>query len=277
MNLAVRGIDADIHWNSEGSFHKDELRDLKADFVLANPPFNISDWGGDRLRDDVRWKYGPPPAGNANFAWVQHIVHHLSPIGTAGVVLANGSMSSTQSGEDAIRRALIEGVEGKPGVVDCMVALPGQLFYSTQIPACLWFLARDRSNGIARNVKLRDRRNEILFIDARKLGHMVDRTRKEFSDADIEKITRAYHAWRGEGDAGAYEDVPGFCKSATLEEIKAHGYVLTPGRYVGAADVEDDDVPFAERFAALRAKLEEQFAESDRLTGQIRLNLNHLL
>ena len=269
MNLAVRGIDADIKWNSEGSFHKDELRDLKADFVLANPPFNISDWGGDRLREDVRWKYGVPPAGNANFAWVQHIVHHLAPAGVAGVVLANGSMSSTQSGEGDIRRALIEGVEGKPGVVDCMVALPGQLFYSTQIPVCLWFLARDRSNGVARNAKLRDRRGEILFIDARKLGHMVDRTRKEFSDADIERITRAYHAWRGETEAGAYADVPGFCKSATLEEIRTHGHVLTPGRYVGAADVEEDDVPFEERFAALQARLETQFAEADRLTATI--------
>jgi len=262
MNLAVRGIDADIKWNSEGSFHKDELRDLKADFILANPPFNISDWGGDRLRDDVRWKYGIPPAGNANFAWVQHIVHHLSPSGIAGVVLANGSMSSTQNNEGAIRQALIEGVNGAPGVVDCMVALPGQLFYSTQIPVCLWFLARDKSNGIARNAKLRDRRGEILFIDARKLGHMVDRTRKEFSDADIEKITRAYHTWRGEGEAGAYQDVPGFCKSANLEEVKAHGYVLTPGRYVGAADVEDDEVPFAERLGILRASLNKQFGES---------------
>jgi len=262
MNLAVRGIDADIKWNSEGSFHKDELRDLKADFILANPPFNISDWGGDRLREDVRWKYGIPPAGNANFAWVQHIVHHLSPSGVAGVVLANGSMSSTQNNEGAIRQALIEGVNGAPGVVDCMVALPGQLFYSTQIPVCLWFLARDKSNGIARNAKLRDRRGEILFIDARKLGHMVDRTRKEFSDADIEKITRAYHAWRGEAEAGAFTDVPGFCKSATLEEIKAHGYVLTPGRYVGAADVEDDELPFAERLGILRASLNKQFGES---------------
>lgn len=269
MNLAVRGIDADIKWNSEGSFHKDELRDLKADFVLANPPFNISDWGGDRLREDVRWKYGIPPAGNANFAWVQHIVHHLAPAGVAGVVLANGSMSSTQNGEGDIRRALIEGANGAPGVVDCMIALPGQLFYSTQIPVCLWFLARDKSNGIARNAKLRDRRGEILFIDARKLGHMVDRTRKEFSDADIDKITRAYHAWRGEGEAGAYEDVPGFCKSATLEEINGHGYVLTPGRYVGAADVEDDDMPFAERFAALQAKLNGQFAEAEILTATI--------
>ena len=270
MNLAVRGIDADIKWNSEGSFHKDELRDLKANFILANPPFNISDWGGDRLREDVRWKYGPPPAGNANFAWLQHIVHHLAPAGVAGVVLANGSMSSTQNGEGAIRQALIEGVNGAPGVVDCMVALPGQLFYSTQIPACLWFLARDRSNGIARNAKLRDRRNEILFIDARQLGHMVDRTRKEFSDADIEKIARTYHAWRGEGDAGGYEDVPGFCKAASLEEVKALGYVLTPGRYVGAEAEDEDDVPFAERFRALQEQLAAQFADAEELTATIR-------
>jgi len=276
MNLAVRGIDAEIKWNSEGSFHKDELRDLKADFVLANPPFNISDWGGDRLREDVRWKYGLPPAGNANFAWVQHIVHHLAPSGVAGVVLANGSMSSTQNSEGEIRRSLIEGVNGAPGVVDCMIALPGQLFYSTQIPVCLWFLARDKSNGIARNAKLRDRRGEILFIDARKLGHMVDRTRKEFSDADIEKITRAYHAWRGEGEAGAYEDAPGFCKSATLKEIKGHGYVLTPGRYVGAADVEDDDAPFSERFSALQYLLETQFSEASTLTQQIRESLGRI-
>ncbi|MFN7305051.1 MAG: type I restriction-modification system subunit M, partial [Alphaproteobacteria bacterium] len=273
MNLAVRGIDADIKWNSEGSFHKDELRDLKADFILANPPFNISDWGGDRLREDVRWKYGIPPAGNANFAWVQHIVHHLSPSGVAGVVLANGSMSSTQNNEGAIRQALIEGVNGAPGVVDCMVALPGQLFYSTQIPVCLWFLARDKSNGIARNAKLRDRRGEILFIDARKLGHMADRTRKEFSDADIEKVTRAYHAWRGEDEAGAYEDVPGFCKAATLEEIKGHGYVLTPGRYVGAADTDEDDLPFAERFSVLREKLDAQFNRAGDLTVEIRKRL----
>ena len=276
MNLAVRGIDADIKWNSDGSFHKDELRDLKADFVLANPPFNISDWGGDRLREDVRWRYGVPPAGNANFAWVQHIVHHLAPSGVAGVVLANGSMSSTQNGEDAIRRALIEGVGSAPGVVDCMVALPGQLFYSTQIPVCLWFLARDKSNGIARSAKLRDRRGEILFIDARKLGHMVDRTRKEFSDADIEKITRTYHAWRGEGDAGAYADIAGFCKSATLEEVKTHGYVLTPGRYVGAADVEDDEMPFPERLAALQASLEQQFSKSADLQSKIQAGMGRI-
>lgn len=269
MNLAVRGIDADIKWNSEGTFHKNELRDLKADYILANPPFNISDWGGDRLREDVRWKYGPPPASNANFAWVQHIAHHLAPAGVAGVVLANGSMSSTQNSEDDIRRALIEGVDGKAGVVDCMVALPGQLFYSTQIPVCLWFLARDRSNGFVKSDKLRDRRREILFIDARKLGHMVDRTRKEFSDADIEKISRAYHAWRGESDAGAYEDVPGFCKSARLDEIREHNYVLTPGRYVGAADVDEDVSGFAEQFAKFQRQLDDQFSEADRLGASI--------
>lgn len=277
MNLAVRGIDADIRWNSEGSFHKNELRDLKADFVLANPPFNISDWGGDRLREDQRWRYGIPPAGNANFAWVQHIVHHLSPAGVAGVVLANGSMSSTQNGEGEIRRALIEGTNGAPGVVDCMVALPGQLFYSTQIPVCLWFLARDKSNGLARNTKLRDRRGEVLFIDARKLGHMVDRTRRELSDADIARITDTYHAWRGETEAGDYADVPGFCKSATLEEIKSHGYVLTPGRYVGAEEVEEDDVPFAERFAALIAMLDDHFKDSDRLTSTVKANLARVM
>jgi type I restriction enzyme M protein len=273
MNLAVRGIDAEIKWNSEGSFHKDELRDLKADYVLANPPFNISDWGGDRLREDVRWKYGVPPASNANFAWIQHIVHHLAPGGTAGVVLANGSMSSAQNGEDAIRRALVEGVSGAPGVVDCMIALPGQLFYSTQIPVCLWFLARDKSNGIARNAKLRDRRGEVLFIDARKLGHMVDRTRKEFSDSDIEQITRAYHAWRGEAEAGVYENVAGFCKSTSLEEIKSHAYVLTPGRYVGAADVEDDDMTFSDRFATLQNVLKDQFGHANRLTQLIQSKL----
>jgi len=265
MNLAVRGIDADIRWNSEGTFHKNELPDLRADVILANPPFNISDWGGERLREDGRWKYGIPPAGNANFAWLQHILHHLSPTGTAGVVLANGSMSSTQSGEGEMRRAMIEGE-----VVDCMIALPGQLFYSTQIPACLWFLARDKSNGIARDRRLRDRRGEVLFIDARKLGHMVDRTRKEFSDTDIARIADTYHAWRlGEG----YADVPGFCKSASLEEIQSHGHVLTPGRYVGAEAAEEDETPFTDRFAALQEQLEAQFAEAEALTATIRARL----
>ena len=269
MNLAVRGIDADIKWNSEGTFHKNELPDLRADYVLANPPFNISDWGGERLREDGRWKYGLPPAGNANYAWLQHILHHLAPSGTAGVVLANGSMSSTQSGEGEMRRAMIEGE-----VVDCMIALPGQLFYSTQIPACLWFLARDKSNGIARDRKLRDRRGAVLFIDARKLGFMVDRTRKEFSDADIARIAGTYHAWRlGEG----YADIPGFCKSARLEEIRSHGHVLTPGRYVGAEAAEEDETPFAERFGALQEQLEAQFAEAERLTATIRARLAGVL
>ncbi|MCJ2542142.1 type I restriction-modification system subunit M [Thermostichus vulcanus] len=274
MNLAVRGIDADIRWNSEGSFHKDELPDLRADFILANPPFNISDWGGDRLREDVRWKFGIPPTSNANYAWLQHIWHHLSPTGTAGVVLANGSMSSQQSGEGEIRKAMIEG-----DAIDCMIALPGQLFYSTQIPACLWFLAKDKSNGIARHKKLRDRRGEILFIDARKLGYMVDRTRRELSDKDIAQIADTYHRWREcrEGfETRPYEDVPGFCKSASLEEIRGHNYVLTPGRYVGAAAAEEDDVPFAERMAELSAKLGEQFKESAKLEAAIRENLRGL-
>jgi type I restriction enzyme M protein len=264
MNLAVRGIDASgIAWNNEGSFHKDEWRDKKFDFILANPPFNISDWGGERLREDVRWKFGAPPVGNANYGWLQHILHHLAPNGTAGVVLANGSMSSSQNGEDAIRRAMIEA-----DVVDCMIALPGQLFYSTPIPACLWFLSRNKKNG-----RFRDRRGEVLFIDARKLGTLVDRTHKEFSDDDVARIAGAYHAWRGETDAGVYENEPGFCKAAALEEIKDHGYVLTPGRYVGAADIEDDGVPFIERFDVLQKKLNEQFTTSQELENLIRSRL----
>ena len=268
MNLAVRGIDADIRWNNEGSFHKDELKDLKADYVLANPPFNISDWGGDRIREDVRWKFGVPPVSNANYAWLQHIFHHLAPNGTAGVVLANGSMSSSQSGEGDIRRAMVEA-----DAVDCMIALPGQLFYSTQIPACLWFLARNKNPGNG----WRDRRGEVLFIDARKLGLLVDRTRKEFSDEDIAKIAGTYHAWRGEPEAGSYADIPGFCKAASIGIIRTHAHVLTPGRYVGAADAEDDDVPFEERFAVLTAKLENQFQESESLTAAIRTQLAGVL
>ena len=266
MNMAMRGIDADIRWNNEGSFHRDELKDLKADYILANPPFNISDWGGDRLRDDVRWKYGLPPTGNANYGWLQHIIHHLAPNGTAGVVLANGSMSSNQSGEGDIRQKLIE-----HDVVDCMVALPGQLFYSTQIPACLWFLARNK-----KPVGLRDRSGEILFIDARKMGVMVDRTRRELTETDIKKIGDVYHAWRGEKSAGKYEDVPGFCKAAKLDEVKGHGYVLTPGRYVGSEAVVDDDEPFEVKFPLLVTELESQFAESDKLTATIRRNLKML-
>lgn len=271
MNLAVRGIDADIRWNNEGSFHKDELRDLKADFILANPPFNVSDWGGERLRDDVRWQFGVPPVGNANYAWLQHIYHHLAPNGIAGVVLANGSMSSQQSGEGEIRRAMLEA-----DVVDCMVALPGQLFYSTQIPACLWILAKGRSNGLVRKTRLRDRRGQVLFIDARNMGVMVDRTRRELTDEEIRKIADTYHAWRGEKDAGEYADVPGFCKSATLDEIRKHDYVLTPGRYVGAAAQEDDGEPFAEKMDRLAAQWREQRAEAARLDAAIEANLEAL-
>lgn len=261
MNLAVRGIDADIQWNSEGSFHKDELPDLRADFVLANPPFNVSDWGGERLREDVRWKYGVPPAGNANFAWLQHILYHLGPNGTAGVVLANGSMSSTQSGEGEIRRRMVEGE-----VVDCMVALPGQLFYSTQIPVCLWFLAKDKSNGLAKDKRLRDRRGEILFIDARKLGHMVDRTRREFCSEDIARIADIYHAWR---EGRNYEDVPGFCKAVMHEEVKRHGFLLSPGPYVGTESVDEVGQPFAEQFSALQQQLKEQFILDGRLNANV--------
>lgn len=269
MNLAVRGIDADIKWNNEGSFIRDEFPQLKFDYVMANPPFNISDWWQGSLAEDARWTHGTPPQGNANFAWLQHILHHLAPRGTAGVVLANGSMSSTQSGEGDIRKAMIEA-----DVVDCMVALPGQLFYSTQIPACLWFLARDKSaNGH------RDRRGEILFIDARKLGHMVDRTRREFSEADVQAIADTYHRWRGKPETVSalelepYADQPGFCRSATLEEVRGHSHVLTPGRYVGAADVEGDDIAFPQRFRALQSKLATLFDEGRTLEGQILANL----
>ena len=267
MNLAVRGIDADIRWNNEGSFHKDELPDLKADFIIANPPFNISDWGGDRLGEDARWKFGVPPVGNANYAWLQHIHHHLAPNGTAGVVLANGSMSSAQSGEGDIRRAMVKG-----DVVDCMISLPGQLFYSTQIPACLWFLARNKNAGAG----WRDRRGEVLFIDARKFGHMVDRTRREFADEDIYRIATTYHAWRGDLDAGPYKDVPGFCKAATLAQISENSYVLTPGRYVGATVQKDEGEPFSRKMERLVTHLKEQQKEGTRLNIAIAQNLKNL-
>ncbi|BAY52766.1 type I restriction system adenine methylase [Thermostichus vulcanus NIES-2134] len=271
MNLAIRGIDGQIAQGD--TLHNDCFPDLKADFILANPPFNMKEWGGDRLHNDARWKYGVPPVGNANFAWVQHIIHHLAPTGYAGFVLANGSMSSNQSGEGEIRKHIIEA-----DLVDCMVALPGQLFYSTQIPACLWFLARDKSERPPAGQKhpLRDRRGEVLFIDARKLGRMVDRTHRELTDEDIRKIANTYHAWRGEQDAGKYEDIPGFCKSASLEEIRHHGYVLTPGRYVGAEVQEEDDEPFAEKMQRLVTKLREQQAEAARLDEAIWKNLKEL-
>ena len=275
MNLAVRGIDSKIFWNNEGSFHKDEFAaqrgsdgaPMKADYILANPPFNISDWGGDRLREDVRWKFGAPPVGNANYAWLQHIYHHLAPNGTAGVVLANGSMSSNQSGEGDIRKAMLEA-----DAVDCMVALPGQLFYSTQIPACLWFLARNKNPGKG----LRDRRGQVLFIDARKLGVLVDRTRRELTDEEVQKIADTYHAWRGEDGAGEYADMAGFCKSASIDDIRKHGHVLTPGRYVGAAEQEDDGEPFEEKMLRLSAQWREQRAEAAKLDAAIEANLKEL-
>lgn len=267
MNLAVRGIDSDIRWNNEGSFHKDELRDLKADYILANPPFNISDWGGDRLREDVRWKFGAPPVGNANYAWLQHIYHHLAPNGTAGVVLANGSMSSNQSGEGDIRKAMLEA-----DAVDCMVALPGQLFYSTQIPACLWFLSRNKQPGGG----LRDRRGQVLFIDARKMGALVDRTRRELSNEEVQKIADTYHAWRGENDVGEYADIPGFCKSASMDDVRKHGHVLTPGRYVGAAEQDDDGEPFEEKMVRLSTLWFDQRAAAAKLDAAIKTNLQEL-
>jgi len=298
MNLAIRGIEANLGGQNADSFHNDLHKTLKTDFLLANPPFNDSDWGGDRLREDVRWAYGVPPTGNANFAWVQHFIHHLAPTGIAGFVLANGSMSSNQSGEGDIRKAIVEA-----DLVDCMIALPGQLFYGTQIPACLWFIVRDKSGrpspGAARHPlpagegithrdpdtplplgegtgvrvnRFRDRRGETLFIDARQMGSMVDRTHRELTDADIAKIAGTYHAWRGETEE-TYEDVSGTYKGASLDDIREHGHVLTPGRYVGAPEADEDDEPFEEKMTRLTSELSEQFAESRRLEDEIRKNL----
>ena len=272
MNLAIRGIDGNLGAEHADSFHHDLHPDLKADYVLANPPFNDSDWRGEQLKVDKRWKYGIPPAGNANYAWVQHFIHHLAPTGFAGFVLANGSMSSNQSGEGEIRKNIIEA-----DLVDCMVAMPGQLFYSTQIPVCLWFIARDKKNG-----RFRDRRGETLFIDARKLGTMIDRVHRELTEEDIKKIADTYHAWRGDLEEAymnsdmRYADVPGFCKSATIEEIRQHNHILTPGRYVGAEEVEDDGEPFEEKMQRLVAQLREQQAEAAKLDAAIAANLKEL-
>lgn len=266
MNLAIRGIDGNLGPVNADSFHHDLHPDLKADYILANPPFNDSDWRGEQLRDDQRWVYGVPPAGNANYAWVQHFIHHLSPNGCAGFVLANGSMSSNQLSEGQIRKAIIEA-----DLVDCMVALPGHLFYSTQIPVCLWFITRNKKNCLHR-----DRRGETLFIDARKMGLLTDRVHRELTSDDIARISGIYHAWRGDAGATGYEDVLGFCKTIKMEEIRAYNHVLTPGRYVGAEVQDEGDEPFEEKMTRLTTLLEEQFAESSNLAAVIRSNLRGL-
>jgi type I restriction enzyme M protein len=266
MNLALRGIEANLGPHHADTFRNDSHKDLRADYILANPPFNMSDWGGENLKEDVRWKFGTPPAGNANFAWVQHIIHHLAPTGIAGFVLANGSMSSNTSGEGQIRQNIVEA-----DLVDCMIALPGQLFYGSPIPVCLWFL-----NKLKRNGKFADRRGQTLFIDARRLGVLVDRVHRDLTDEEIASISRSYHAWRGEKLAGSYKDIPGFSKSAALEDIRQHGYMLSPGLYVGKAEVEDDEEPFEVRIKRLMAKLEAEFAQGDQLEQAIRQNIARL-
>jgi type I restriction enzyme M protein len=268
MNLAIRRIEAHLGQTWADSFLNDQHKDLKADYILANPPFNVSDWSGHLLRDDPRWQYGIPPLGNANYAWIQHFLYHLAPHGTAGFVMANGSLSSNQSGEGDIRKNIIEA-----DLVDCIVALPGQLFYTTQIPVCLWFLTRTKGERKARNglPGFRDRRGETLFIDARKMGVLISRVQRELREDEevdeIGQIADTYHAWRNQG--GGYEDKPGFCKSATLEEIRGHNWVLTPGRYVGAEGEDTDDMPFTERIRNLKALLASQFDESDRLRQKL--------
>jgi len=261
MNLAIRGIDSSmVKWNNEGSFLNDAHKDLKADFIIANPPFNVSDWSGELLRNDGRWKFGVPPAGNANYAWIQHFLYHLSPTGSAGFVLAKGSLTSKSSGEGEIRKALIEA-----RLVDCIVNLPAKLFLNTQIPASLWFLSRNKANGGYRN-----RTDEILFIDARNEGVLINRRTKVLRSEDIQKIASTYHEWRKVG--GKYEDVKGFCNSASIERVKELDYVLTPGRYVGIAE-DEDDFDFNERFTALKAEFEEQLKEEAKLNKSILENL----
>jgi type I restriction enzyme M protein len=264
MNLAIRGIDSSqVKWNNEGSFLNDAHKDLKADYIIANPPFNVSDWGGDLLRKDGRWQYGVPPVGNANYAWIQHFLYHLAPNGQAGFVLAKGSLTSKTSGEGGIRKALIEN-----NLIDCIVNLPAKLFLNTQIPASLWFMNRNRTNG-----KFRDRSKEILFIDARNLGYLINRRTKELSQEDIQKIAETYHNWRNPD--GKYEDIAGFCASTPISKVAELDYVLTPGRYVGLPE-DEDDFNFNERFIALKAELEEQLKEEARLNEIISANLSKI-
>jgi len=269
MNLAIRGIDSSqVKWNNEGSFLNDAHKDLKADYIIANPPFNVSDWGGDLMRTDGRWQYGTPPTGNANFAWMQHFIYHLAPSGQAGVVLAKGALTSKTSGEGDIRKALVEN-----GFIDCIVNLPAKLFLNTQIPAALWFMSRNRTSTSSASGKFRDRSNEILFIDARNLGHLINRRTRELSQDDINKIASTYHNWRNLD--GKYEDVAGFCASAPISKVRELDYVLTPGRYVGLPD-EEDDFNFVERFTNLKAELETQLKEEAELNKIIAENLAKL-
>ncbi|SKA96655.1 type I restriction enzyme M protein [Caloramator quimbayensis] len=265
MNLAIHGLDGDLGPHNADTFHNDLHKNLKADYILANPPFNISEWGGEKLTEDARWKYGIPPAGNANYAWLQHMIYHLAPNGVAGVVLANGSLSSNTSNEGEIRKNLIE-----EDIVDCIVALPDKLFYTTAIPACLWILNRNKAN----NPKYRSRRHEFLFIDARKLGQLVDRRHRELSDEDIKKIAETYHNWRNKD--GQYVDIKGFCKSVTIDEIREHEYILTPGRYVGIEEVEGDGIDFEEKMENLTSELAELFSKSRHLEEEIKKNLRGL-
>ena len=269
MNLAIRGIDADLGQHQADSFHNDLHKDLKADFILANPPFNMSDWGGNRLKEDVRWKFGTPPVNNANYAWIQHFIHHLAPQGIAGFVMANGSMSTSTSSEGDIRRAIIEA-----DLVDCMIALSGQLFYTTQIPVCLWFVTRSKKANKRRGY--RDRTGQTLFIDARRMGKLIDRVHRELTEEELDQIAGVYHNWRNAEPAEAYEDKPGWWKSTSLEEIESHHHVLTPGRYVGAEEIEDDGIPFEEKMSELSATLYEQFDKADQLEAAIKKNLEAL-
>lgn len=264
MNLAIRQIEGNLGESEGDSFHNDQHKDLKADFILANPPFNMSDWGGERLREDVRWKYGVPPTGNANYAWIQHIIHHLSPTGITGFVMANGALSSNTSNEGQIRENLV-----KAGLVDCIVALPDKLFYTVQIPATLWFVSRDRHNH-----KFRDRHDEILFIDARKMGTMIDRRHRELTEEELKQISETYHNWRNKN--GEYQDVKGFSKAAKIEEVEKNGYVLTPGRYVGTDFEMEDDEEFEVKMQRLTTELSQQFKESKELENKIKENLKKI-
>ncbi|MBU6197893.1 MAG: type I restriction-modification system subunit M [Cyanobacteria bacterium REEB446] len=257
MNLAIRNINSQfVAWNTEGSFLNDAYPDLKADYILANPPFNQSDWGQEILQDDARWKYGVPPAGNANFGWMQHMLYHLAPHGVMATVLANGSLSSNTSGEGEIRKNLIQN-----NLIECIVALPKQLFYNTGIPACIWFLRRERQA----------RKNEILFIDASEMGYLEDRVHRVLAEEDINKISDTYHNWRKNPDN--YKDIQGFCKSAQRDEVEKHGFVLTPGRFVGIKDVIDDGVPFEEKMQKLTSTLKEQFAKEEVMNAEIKKQL----